>query len=99
MLFRWFDDKQARQFGLHLANFYMARSPLGEDVKTSKATAKKHAELYDKMGRQIDQFKSSHRLNIYKKARLGNAFKWALRDAGYQADDIDQLTSWIMIRF
>jgi hypothetical protein len=29
---------------------------------------------------------------MYKKARLGNRFKWALREAGYPAGFVDSLT-------
>jgi len=47
---------------------------------------------------QVQQFKKDRRLNVYKKAKLGNAFKWSLRDAGYDVDYVNELTEWLMLR-
>jgi hypothetical protein len=37
-------------------------------------------------------------MNMFKKAKLGNAFKWFLRDAGYDTEYVDGLTEWLMER-
>ena len=51
------------------------------------------------MYQQMARFKLEHKLNIYKKAQLGNAFKWALKDAGYDPEFVDQLTKNMMLKF
>lgn len=96
-MFNWFNAGEEKKFGVALAKFFIERTPLGFD-KSSKAFAKKQEELLNKMHQQVIQFKQQHKLNIYKKAQLGNAFKWTLRDAGYDTDYVDQLTSWLMLR-
>ena len=48
------------------------------------------------MFEEVAEFKAAHKLNIYKKAQLGNAFKWTLKEAGYQASDVDALTVLLM---
>lgn len=95
----WFDASAEKEFGMSLAHFFMERSPLGPSNKTTKFVAKKQEELLGKMSQQLAIFKIEHKLNIYKKAQLGNAFKWALKDAGYDPLYVDQLTSWLMLRF
>lgn len=94
-MFGWFNAKEAKAFGEELARFFIERSPLDQD-RTGKAFAKKQEELLNKMAQKIQQFKAASKLNIYRKAQLGNAFKWTLRDAGYDSTYVDQLTSWLM---
>jgi hypothetical protein len=97
MALSWFDTKEEKKFGESLARFFMERTPVKAD-KSTKFIAKKQEELLNKMAQQIVQFRVQHKLNIYKKAQLGNAFKWTLRDAGYDHTYVDELTSWLMLR-
>ena len=48
------------------------------------------------MAEQVSEFKLEHKLNFYKKAQLGNAFKWTLKEAGYTDEEINQLTGVLM---
>jgi hypothetical protein len=98
MVLKWFDAKEEKTFGESLARFYMERSPVSEPGKPAKFVAKRQEELLGKIAQQLSQFKMGRKLNIYKKAQLGNAFKWALKDAGYDSAYVDQLTSWLMLR-
>jgi hypothetical protein len=43
------------------------------------------------------QFGQTHKLNIYKKAKLGNAFKWILLEKGYDAQFVDELTKEVIL--
>ena len=93
----WLDATEAQKFGTSLAQFFMERMPLGFDQKEKKFAAKAQQVLV-KMATQAEQFKRGHKLNMYKKAKLGNAFKWALKDAGYETVYVDELTEWLMLR-
>lgn len=95
MLLSWFDATEAKDFGESLAQFYMARVASDESGTTKKA-AKKHKEVLEKLFQQMARFKREHKLNIYKTAQLGNAFKWTLKDAGYDPAYVDQLTTELM---
>jgi len=98
MLLNWFDAKEAKAFGLWLANFYLQRTS-SEPGGHVKHVAQKQAELLHKVSDEITRFKVEHKLNIYRKAQLANAFKWTLRDAGIDQKYADELTSWLMLRF
>lgn len=92
----WFDAKEAKAFGAELGLFFLARMPdaqLGE-----KAFAKKTDELLGKMAGMVHRFVREHRLNPYKKAQLGNAFKWSLLDGGVQSAYVDKLVDWLMLQ-
>lgn len=95
MIFGWFDAKDAEEFGAHLARFFMERVPLEPSNKRRNSVAKKK-EVLEKMFLQVAQFRQARKLNIYKKAKLGNAFKWELREAGYDAEFTDDLTKLLM---
>lgn len=97
MVLDWFNASEANKFGVQLAHFFMERIPPKDVGKKEKALAKR-AEVIDKMFVQATQFKQQHKLNIYKKATLGNAFKWELNDAGYDSDFVDDLTKLLMTR-
>ena len=98
MIFKWFDARAARAFGTELARAFIAKVPAdgnlrGRKFEAKAASAMKHLE------RQVAAFKSEHHPNVYQKAKLGNAFKWALRDGGYNdAQYIDKLTDWLMLQ-
>ena len=68
-------------------------APLG-----TKKFAAKTQETLKKIDLQVQQFKAGRALNVYKKAKLGNAFKWVLRDKGYDTQYVDDLTEWLMLR-
>ncbi len=97
-MLNWFDAKEARAFGESLALFFAERIPADSNFKEKKFAAKAQ-QVLGSMGTQVDKFKQAHKLNVFKKAQLGNAFKWKLRDAGYDLTYVDELTEWLMLRF
>jgi GDP-D-mannose dehydratase len=93
----WFNAREEQQFGTTLARFYIDRVPYEAPFSKNKF-ATKTQDVLKKIDLQVNQFKQGRQLNIYKKAKLGNAFKWALRDAGYEVDYVNDLTEWLMLR-
>ena len=97
MIVSWFDASEAKKFGKSLAQFFLERIPPISQAN-EKALAAKADKVLFKMDGQIARFKQANKLNIYKKAQLGNAFKWTLRDAGVSADYANKLTSWLLLQ-
>ncbi|RYX90719.1 MAG: hypothetical protein EOO28_28240 [Comamonadaceae bacterium] len=97
MIFSWLNAKDEKAFGESLALFFAQRIPADSDFKAKKFAAKAQQVLAS-MGLQVDKFKKDRKLNVFKKAQLGNAFKWKLRDAGYEQSYVDELTEWLMLR-
>lgn len=96
MLLSWFDASEAKKFGADLACFYIERSGPSVLNKKDKFVAKKQDELLKKVLQMVVRFKLEHKLNMYKKAQLGNSFKWTLKEAGCDPLYVDQLTGWLM---
>jgi hypothetical protein len=96
-MFSWFNAREAKSFGTVLATFFIAQMPVKHVLGEKKFAAKSQSTLRS-IDEKIGAFKAVHPLNGYKKAQLGNTFKWALKDAGYEADYIDKLTDWLITR-
>lgn len=97
MLFSWFDAKDAEQFGQTLAQFFIKKISLPAENLKPKDMAKQ-LDAVDQMYLQIQQFKLSHKLNVYKKAKLGSAFKYELIAAGYHSEFVDQVTKGVLLK-
>jgi len=97
MILSWFDARHAKEFGASLANFWLDRIPVNQHIDEKKFAVKTQKTL-EQMAQQIIRFRMQHGLNTYKKAQLGNAFKWALKDAGLGPTQIAELTKWLMLR-
>lgn len=93
----WFDAREAQQFGEALADFLMGQIPPAA-VDESEAFVQKRQEALHRMRLQIEVFKVEHKLNLFKKAKFGNAFKWKLLDAGYATEFADHLTRALLLR-
>lgn len=89
MIFDWFKAREVTEFGVKLADFLAERIPNKSPKKAPDALAKLFA--------QIEVFKQSHKLNMYKKAKLGNAFKWRLIDHGYTDEFIEEMTKELLL--
>jgi hypothetical protein len=96
MIFGWFDARAAKAFGSDLARSFIARVPAEARLSERKFEAKAKSAL-TQLERGIADFRREHRLNVYQKAKLGNAFKWTLKDAGYDAAYVDKLTDLVML--
>lgn len=89
MVFDWFDGRAAVECGESLAAFVVERIPSKNPKKAPESMAKLFA--------QVERFKLSHKLNMYKKAKLGNAFKWKLIDYGYTDEFVDEMTKEVLL--
>jgi len=97
MLKNWFDASKAQEFGKNLAEIYSAEYSIIEKKKEKASTVNKRAKLLGKLTSNVKQFGQAHSLNFYKKAKLGNAFKWALLEKGYDSKFVDKLTKEVIL--
>ena len=97
MVFGLFNAREASDFGERLANLLIERTPSEGALGKGRVT-KKHEAMLHQLEQQVTRFKAEHKLNTYKKAKLGNRFKWVLREKGYDAEYVDQVTNWLMFK-
>ena len=54
--------------------------------------------ILEGLGARAIRFQKENKLGIYKKAKLGNVFKWKLREMGYSDDFAERATKDIVTR-
>jgi hypothetical protein len=96
-MFGWFKTREAREFGAALAQFIVQEMPADARTREGKF-ARKASKTLQKAARQLIDFKATHKLNPYQRAKLANAFLWGLRDANCPVAYADELTEWLTLR-
>jgi hypothetical protein len=88
----WLNCKDVDEFADSIVGDLMKRyPPTGVELPGKKA-AEKLRQTHDVIFRRVETFARAQKLNLYKKAHMGNRFKWALREAGYPDEFVDALT-------
>lgn len=92
MLGDWFNCSEVDAFVDSIVAELVKRfPPEGVELPAKKATERLR-RTHDAIFRRVTAFASTARLNLYKKAHLGNRCKWALKEAGYPDEFVDTLT-------
>ena len=91
MILNWFDTSEVDALADRLASDLVKRVPPSNLDALKKKAAAGRSKIKEAILRQVQDFTSTHRLNVYKKARLANRFKWALREAGYPKELVDEM--------
>jgi hypothetical protein len=97
MVLKWFDAREAREFGLSMAEFFAQRVPAESVPATAEKPLRRAAEVIGKLQLQAQRFRLTHKLNFYTKAKLANAFQWKLFDLGYNKRIVDELTKELLL--
>jgi hypothetical protein len=92
MIFAWFDTKSVDALADDMARDMTKRVPPSSVNAEGKKAEAKQQRTHDLVLRQAHDFARRETLNVYKKARLANRFKWALLEAGYPKDFVDKMT-------
>ncbi|MES2040912.1 MAG: hypothetical protein V4495_24105 [Pseudomonadota bacterium] len=95
-MFSWFNSKEEKAFGLQLAEFVIKEMPVEIVKKKQDKGVLKRQKVMQQLAVKVLEFKRDHRLNVYKKAQLGNSFKWRLLEENYDADVAKELTTIVV---
>ncbi|TYC49989.1 hypothetical protein ETQ85_25545 [Zoogloea oleivorans] len=96
MIFSWFNAAEAKKTATTLAENFAKGFPAdqGKPDKKSQARKEKAAQM---LFFQAKAFAREHRLNIYKKARFGQAFQKRLAELGYNDEFSRTLTQEVLV--
>ncbi len=85
-------------FANSLANDIAKRYPPELDSQPGKRpSANRLTRIIEDSCQKAIHFKTEQKLSWFGQAKLGNKFKWALKDLGYQPDFVDFATEAIII--
>lgn len=97
-LFGPVSGKQIDEFAKNLAQELAKRYPAALDKGSERRISQKRLTtiLEDTFNRAIE-FKQQHKLGVYRKARLGNTFRWELEELGYSKKFIELATEGLIV--
>jgi hypothetical protein len=110
-MFSWFNATEFQRFGEELAVVFMEDKPGAGEANRKlrrmlkvkgKGKGKGSDPVQDTLRKlvvRISAFEARKDANVYKKAKFANAFKWKLREAGYDAAFADELAKELVIHF
>lgn len=96
MVFNWFNTMEEKAFAHTLADLVIAGFP-GNERKNAKKSLLTRAKLIDHIFLQASQYQKEKKPNFYKKAKLGNIFRWKLLENDFEANFVDDLTHQILL--
>lgn len=93
----WLSSTRCVKFAEDLATELTGLVPSDKNLSEAKRLSKSNYAK-EKLVKKIQAFKQEEILNFYKTAKLLNTFKWALKDAGYDATFIDGFAAWVFLK-
>jgi hypothetical protein len=97
-LFSLLNTVDLEQFATGLANDLGRRFPPASEKRTDPGAKHQIKVILEGLGARAVRYQGEHKLGIYKKAKLGNVFKWKLRELGYSEDFAERATKEIVTR-
>lgn len=90
--FQWFDTQEIDELVRWMVAELVVRIPPAALASNEKKAASKLRNTHDAIFARARKLSRTQKLNIYKKARFGNQFRWGLRDAGYPPEFVESWT-------
>lgn len=97
-IFRMFDTKELEEFASGLAADLGRRFPPASEKRTDTGAQQQIKVILEGLSARAVRFHEEHKLGIYKKAKLGNVFKWKLKELGYSEQFAERATKEIVTR-
>jgi len=97
-LFGLINTQELEEFATVLANDLGRRFPPTSEARTDPGAKYQLKVILEGLGARAVRYHGEHKLNVYKKAKLGNVFKWKLKELGYSDDFSERATKEIITR-
>jgi hypothetical protein len=97
-LLGFFDTKDLEAFAGSLASDLGRRFPPSSEARTDAGAEKQLAVILDGLAVRAVRYHEQHNLGVYRKAKLGNVFKWKLAEMGYSQGFVDRATKVLVTR-
>ncbi len=97
-LFSSTSGKDVDKFAKSLAEQVSKQYPPALDKGGERTLSEKRlTRILEEVCNKAAAFKNEHKLGVYKKARLGNTFRWALEELGYSKKFIETATEGLVV--
>ena len=100
-MLKWLDAREATEVGAALADDFVLQSNGAGTVRRASragAPAQELQRFLQKFMQSVDRETRALRLNLFKRAKLANSFKWRLLENGVERELVDELTQALVQR-
>jgi tetratricopeptide (TPR) repeat protein len=103
MLLKWLDAREATAAGIALADDFHLHSASNVPRARIKDGGQRPQEpelqkFLQRFLQRVDQAAQPLKLNVFKRAKLANSFKWRLLEKGVEHELVDELTQALVMR-
>lgn len=93
-----FNTKEVEEFADGLAVDLGRKFPPASEARTDRGAQQQIDDILEGLSAHAVRFHEQHKLGIYKKAKLGNVFRWKLTELGYSQEFAERATQRIITR-
>jgi len=98
-MLNWLNSREATEAGVALADDFVLQTAGASSGARQKAPAGKQLEKFMQRFLQgVDRTARPLQLNVFKRAKLANSFKWRLLEKGVEKEIVDELTQALVLR-
>ena len=97
-IFNLFNTREIEEFATALAVDLGRRFPPASEKRTDPGVQHQIKVILEGLSARAVRFHQQHKLGVYRKAKLGNVFKWKLKELGYSAEFAERATKEIVTR-
>jgi tetratricopeptide (TPR) repeat protein len=98
MLLDWFDARDAVAVGTALADHFLPESGSAAAERKKVTPAKDWRANVPRFRQWVAREAAPLKLNLFKRAKLLNSFKWRLLDLGFDPQSVDELTELVLMQ-
>lgn len=97
-LLKFLDTKEVEAFAIALAEDLARRFPPDSESRSDRGASRQLASILDSLADRAVGFRNERGLGLYKKAKLGNRFRWRLKELGFSEQFVEEATSAVVTR-
>ena len=90
--------RELEEFAVSLADDLGRRFPPASEARTDPGAQHQIKVILEGLGARAVRYHKEHKLGVYKKAKLGNTFKWKLKEIGYSPEFCERATKEVITR-
>ncbi len=92
------DTKELEEFASGLAADMGRRFPPASEARTDPGAVHQLKVILEGLAARAVRYREEHKLGLYKKAKLGNVFRWKLKELGYSPAFVERATKELVTR-
>jgi len=97
-MIKFFSTSEVDKFAKDLANDISQRYPVAiANDPSRKVSANRLTAILEDAFSQASKFSTENKLGYFKKAKLGNTFRWELKEMGYDDKFVEVATEGLIV--